>query len=52
MEVDGNIYRLEEAPELNKNVRHNVNLVIDRIVPSESDVPEFIPIPRTGFERR
>ncbi|MBP8657637.1 MAG: excinuclease ABC subunit UvrA [Fervidobacterium sp.] len=38
VEVDGNIYRLEEAPELNKNVRHNVNLVIDRIVPSESDV--------------
>ncbi len=38
VEVDGNVYRLEEVPELNKNVRHNVNLVIDRIVPSESDV--------------
>lgn len=38
VEVDGSVYRLEEAPELNKNVRHNVNLVIDRIVPSESDV--------------
>ncbi len=38
VEVDGNIYRLEEAPELNKNVRHNLNLVIDRIIPSESDI--------------
>ncbi|MBO8161274.1 MAG: excinuclease ABC subunit UvrA [Thermosipho sp. (in: Bacteria)] len=32
VEVDGEIYRLEEVPELNKNVRHNINLVIDRLI--------------------
>ncbi|HOJ94256.1 MAG TPA: excinuclease ABC subunit UvrA, partial [Fervidobacterium nodosum] len=37
VEVDGKIYRLEEVPELNKNVRHNINLVIDRIYLSEAD---------------
>jgi len=38
IEADGIIYRLDETPELNKNVRHNVSLVIDRIIPSESDI--------------
>ncbi|QTA37319.1 excinuclease ABC subunit UvrA [Thermosipho ferrireducens] len=31
IEIDGTLYRLEEVPDLNKNVRHNINLVIDRI---------------------
>ncbi|MEJ5257889.1 MAG: excinuclease ABC subunit UvrA [Fervidobacterium sp.] len=37
VEVDGQVYRLEEVPELNKNVRHNVSLVIDRIEVSGED---------------
>ncbi len=37
VEVDGKVYRLEEVPELNKNIRHNINLVIDRIYLSEAD---------------
>lgn len=37
VEVDGKVYRLEEVPELNKNVRHNVNLVVDRLSISEAD---------------
>ncbi|MFN4201406.1 MAG: excinuclease ABC subunit UvrA, partial [Fervidobacterium gondwanense] len=37
VEVDGKVYRLEEVPELNKNIRHNINLVIDRIYLSETD---------------
>lgn len=31
VEVDNKIYRLEDVPELNKNVRHNINLLIDRL---------------------
>ncbi|WP_448375207.1 excinuclease ABC subunit UvrA [Fervidobacterium sp.] len=37
VEIDGKIYRLEEVPELNKNVRHTINLVIDRLDLSEID---------------
>jgi len=37
VEVDGTIYRLEEVPELNKNVRHDINLVIDRISVTEEN---------------
>ncbi|MGC8819964.1 MAG: excinuclease ABC subunit UvrA [Fervidobacterium sp.] len=38
VEVDGQVFRIEEIPELNKNVRHNINLVIDRVSVSESDI--------------
>ncbi|MFN6991258.1 MAG: excinuclease ABC subunit UvrA, partial [Fervidobacterium sp.] len=38
VEVDNKIYRLEEVPELNKNVRHNINLLVDRLsISSELD---------------
>ncbi len=30
--IDGEIYRLSEVPELDKNKRHSVDIVIDRIV--------------------
>ena len=32
VEVDGNEYLLEEEIKLDKNVKHNVNLVIDRLI--------------------
>ncbi|ONN27761.1 excinuclease ABC subunit A [Thermosipho affectus] len=31
VEVDNKIYRIEEVPELNKNIRHNIFLVVDRL---------------------
>lgn len=31
IELDGEVYRLEETPELNKNVRHNIFLIVDRL---------------------
>jgi excinuclease ABC subunit A len=37
VEVDGKIYRLDDVPELNKNVRHTINLVIDRLDLSDID---------------
>ncbi|MCR5332853.1 MAG: excinuclease ABC subunit UvrA [Bacilli bacterium] len=30
--IDGEIYRIDEAPQLDKNKRHNVDIVVDRIV--------------------
>ncbi|AIY87806.1 MAG: UvrABC system protein A [Thermotoga sp. 47_83] len=32
IEIDGEIYRLEEVPELDKNKRHTVKLVVDRLI--------------------
>ena len=31
VEVDGNVYTLDENIELDKNIKHNINVVIDRI---------------------
>ncbi len=30
--IDGEIYALDDAPELSKNIKHNIELVVDRIV--------------------
>lgn len=32
VQVDGETYELDEVPELDKNKKHNVNVVIDRII--------------------
>ncbi len=37
IEIDGILYRLEEVPELNKNVRHTIYLVVDRLSVSEDN---------------
>ncbi len=37
IEIDGILYRLEEVPELNKNVRHTIYLVVDRLSASEEN---------------
>jgi excinuclease ABC subunit A len=34
--VDGVVYALDEFPELDKNVRHNIQIVVDRLVNDES----------------
>lgn len=35
VEVDGNVYTLDENIELDKNIKHNINVVIDRITLKE-----------------
>ncbi len=32
IKIDGNIYEIEELPELNKNQKHDIEVVIDRLV--------------------
>lgn len=32
LEIDGEIHNIEDVPELNKNVKHNIEVVVDRIV--------------------
>ncbi|MFZ2352401.1 excinuclease ABC subunit UvrA [Paucilactobacillus nenjiangensis] len=35
VQVDGETYDVDEVPELDKNERHNINIVVDRIVVKE-----------------
>ncbi len=35
LEIDGEIYNIDELPELNKNQKHNIEVVIDRIIIKE-----------------
>ena len=35
LEIDGEIYNIEDLPELNKNQKHNIEVVIDRIIVKE-----------------
>ncbi|MBR2136394.1 MAG: excinuclease ABC subunit UvrA [Alphaproteobacteria bacterium] len=32
VEIDGQIYNIEDVPPLNKNLKHNIEVVVDRIV--------------------
>lgn len=32
IKVDGKVYALEEAPNLDKNIKHNISVVVDRLV--------------------
>ncbi|ABR30045.1 excinuclease ABC, A subunit [Thermosipho melanesiensis BI429] len=36
VEIDNKVYRLEDVPELNKNVRHNIFLIVDRLKANDS----------------
>jgi excinuclease ABC subunit A len=42
--VDGNVYSLEEEIKLDRYVKHNIELVVDRIVikPESKDDPDFV----------
>jgi len=33
--IDGNIYELTEIPELNKQIKHNIDIIIDRVIMKE-----------------
>jgi len=33
--IDGNIYELTEIPELNKQMKHNIDIIIDRVIMKE-----------------
>ncbi|MEN3009256.1 excinuclease ABC subunit UvrA [Pseudothermotoga sp.] len=37
VEIDGQIFRIEEVDELDKNKRHTIKLVIDRLILSENE---------------
>lgn len=32
IKIDGNLYELEEAPELSKNQKHDISVVVDRLI--------------------
>ena len=35
LNIDGEIYNIEELPDLNKNIKHNIEVVVDRLVVKE-----------------
>lgn len=39
--IDGKIYMLDEAPELARNFKHDISIVIDRVSISEDDASEL-----------
>ncbi len=36
VEIDGNIYEMDELPELDKNQKHNISVVVDRVIIEEN----------------
>jgi len=39
--IDGKVYDLDDAPTLSKNVKHDIAVVVDRLVVPEEDQPEW-----------
>ncbi|MDK6729576.1 hypothetical protein, partial [Aerococcus urinae] len=35
VQIDGELYDIDDLPELNKNQKHNINIVVDRLVIKE-----------------
>ena len=42
VKVDGNIYRISEVPSLNKNQKHDIDIIIDRLTLIEEDRPRAL----------
>ena len=42
VKVDGNIYRVSEVPSLNKNQKHDIDIIIDRLTLIEEDRPRAL----------
>ncbi len=42
IKVDGQIYRVSEAPSLNKNQKHDIDIIIDRLTFEEEERPRVL----------
>lgn len=42
VKIDGEVYDLEEVPALEKNIKHDIEVVIDRLVIKEEDMSERV----------
>ena len=53
VKVDGKLYELDEAPKLNKKLKHDIELVVDRLVlaPSRKEVAWSSAWPRASRPR-
>ena len=49
--VDGQTYRLDEAPTLDRQMRHNIEVVVDRLVASPEIRPRLAESPAAGTTR-
>lgn len=51
VKVDGKIYTLEEVPELKKNIKHDIAVIVDRfVIPEGEDRREFMTRLADSFE--
>lgn len=41
VKIDGTLYNLDEAPELNKKIKHDIEVVVDRVVIQEGIAPRL-----------
>jgi excinuclease ABC subunit A len=48
--VDGEIYRLEEVPPLEKNKKHDIEIVIDRLTVNEENKTRLLQDIEKAFE--
>lgn len=42
VKIDGEVYDLEDVPNLEKNIKHDIEVVIDRLVIKETDMQERV----------
>ncbi|MBR5598786.1 MAG: excinuclease ABC subunit UvrA [Alphaproteobacteria bacterium] len=42
VKIDGEIYDLEEVPNLEKNIKHNIEVVVDRLIIKNEDMSERV----------
>ena len=51
VKIDGKIYNLEEAPELKKNIKHDISVIVDRfVIPEHEGKREFMARLADSFE--
>ena len=42
VKIDGEVYDLEEVPSLEKNIKHDIEVVVDRLIIKEEDMKERV----------
>ena len=42
VKIDGQLYDLEEAPDLEKNIKHDIEVVVDRLIIKDDDLRERV----------
>ena len=52
MEIDGELFSLDEVPNLDKNKKHNIEVVIDRLIIKEGITERLTQSVETALKKR